>query len=143
MAVASGDINTSTDATEATTFTFPSPVFLSNNTEYSICAIANSDDFTIYTAKMGQTTLDGTRLISQQPYLGSMFKSQNSTTWTAEQNEDVKFTIKRAKFTTSTAGTVYLVNDVVPTATLRQNPISTTASSATITIHHRLSLIHI
>ena len=91
VAVDSADINTSTDASEATTFTFPSPVFLSNNTEYSICAIANSDEFTIYTAKMGQTTLDGARLISQQPYLGSMFKSQNSTTWTAEQNEDVKF----------------------------------------------------
>ena len=63
---------------------------------------------------MGQTTLDGARLISQQPYLGSMFKSQNSSTWTAEQNEDVKFNINRAKFTTDTDGTVYLVNDEVP-----------------------------
>jgi len=142
VAVASGDITTSTDASEATTFTFPSPVFLSNNTEYSICAIANSDDFTIYTAKMGQTTLDGTRLISQQPYLGSMFKSQNSTTWTAEQNEDVKFTINRAKFTTNTTGNVYLVNDVVPVLTLGTNPISTTASSTTITIHHRNHGMH-
>jgi hypothetical protein len=117
-------------------------VFLSNNTEYSICAIANSDEFTIYTAKMGQTTLDGTRLISQQPYLGSMFKSQNSTTWTAEQNEDVKFTINRAKFTTNTTGNVYLVNDVVPVLTLGTNPISTTASSTTITIHHRNHGMH-
>ena len=142
VAVASGDITTSTDASEATTFTFPSPVFLSNNTEYSICAIANSDDFTIYTAKMGQTTLDGTRLISQQPYLGSMFKSQNSTTWTAEQNEDVKFTINRAKFTTNTTGKVYLVNGVVPVLTLAQNPISTTASSTTIVIHHRNHGMH-
>ena len=142
IAVDSGDITTSTDASEATTFTFPSPVFLSNNTEYSICAIANSDEFTIYTAKMGQTTLDGTRLISQQPYLGSMFKSQNSTTWTAEQNEDVKFTINRAKFTTNTTGNVYLVNDVVPVLTLGTNPISTTASSTTITIHHRNHGMH-
>jgi hypothetical protein len=47
IAVDSGDINTSDDASLATTFTFPSPVFLSNNTEYSICAIANSDEFTI------------------------------------------------------------------------------------------------
>ena len=46
-----------------------------------------------------RTTLDGTRLISQQPYLGSMFKSQNGSTWTPEQNEDVKFNINRAKFT--------------------------------------------
>ena len=100
------------------------------------------DDYTIYTAKMGQTTLDGTRLISQQPYLGSMFKSQNSTTWTAEQNEDVKFTVKRAKFTTDTVGTVQLVNDVVPEITLRQNPITTTNSSTTITVHHRNHGMH-
>jgi hypothetical protein len=71
-----------------------------------------------------------------------MFKSQNSTTWTAEQNEDVKFTIKRAKFTTDTTGTVHLVNDVVPTATLKNNPISTTASSTTITVHHRNHGMH-
>ena len=142
VSVETGNINTSEDALTATTFTFPSPVFVSNNTEYSICAIANSDEFTIYTAKMGQTTLDGTRLISQQPYLGSMFKSQNSTTWTPEQNEDVKFTIKRAKYTTDTTGKVYLVNDVVPALTLRNNPITTTASSTTITIHHRNHGMH-
>jgi len=142
VTVATGDINTSTDALTATTFTFPSPVFVANNTEYAICAIANSDEFTIYTAKMGQTTLDGTRLISQQPYLGSMFKSQNSTTWTPEQNEDVKFTIKRAKYTTDTTANVSLVNDVVPVITLGKNPITTTASSTTITIHHRNHGMH-
>jgi hypothetical protein len=142
VTVATGDINVSTDALTATTFTFPSPVFVANNTEYSICAIANSDEFTIYTAKMGQTTLDGTRLISQQPYLGSMFKSQNSTTWTPEQNEDVKFTIKRAKYTTDTTANVSLVNDVVPVITLGKNPITTTASSTTITIHHRNHGMH-
>jgi hypothetical protein len=140
--VPSGSINTSSDASVATTFTFPSPVFLSNNTEYAFCALANTLDFTIYTSIMGQTTLDGSRLISQQPYLGSMFKSQNSTTWSAEQNEDVKFTVKRAKFTTDTSGTVQLVNDVVPELTLRQNPITTTASSAVITVHHRNHGMH-
>jgi hypothetical protein len=140
--VETGDINISDDASTATNFKFPSPVFVANNTEYSICAIASSDEFTIYTAKMGQTTLDGTRLISQQPYLGSMFKSQNSTTWTPEQNEDVKFNIKRAKYTTNTTANVHLVNDVVPVLTLRKNPISTTASSTTITIHHRNHGMH-
>ena len=140
--VETGDINISDDASAATNFKFPSPVFVANNTEYSICAIANSDEFNIFTAKMGQTTLDGTRLISQQPYLGSMFKSQNSTTWTPEQNEDVKFNIKRAKYTTNTTANVHLVNDVVPVLTLRKNPISTTASSTTITIHHRNHGMH-
>ena len=118
-----GDISTSTDATTATTFTFPSPVFVQPNTEYCFVALTNTDDYTIYTARMGQTTLDASRLISKNPYLSSMFKSQNGGTWTAEQNEDVKFKIKRASFTEATTGTVYLVNDVIPSFSLAQNPL--------------------
>jgi len=123
--VDAADISTSTDASTATKFTFPSPVFLQNGIEYAFCVISNTDEYTMYTARLGQTTLDATRLISQQPYLGSMFKSQNASTWTAEQNEDVKFKINRATFTTNTEGTVHLVNDELPTKTLRQNPITT------------------
>ena len=73
-----------------------------------------------------------------------MFKSQNASTWTSEQNEDVKFRINRCKFTTNTQrNTVHLVNDIVPTKTLRLNPITTTASSVDITIHHRNHGMHI
>jgi len=134
--VDAADVNTSTDASSATTFTFPSPVFLKENTEYCFVAKSNDDTYTIYTAKMGQKTLDDNRLISKQPYFGGMFKSQNGSTWTAEQNEDVKFIINRASFTESTTGTVVLVNDVVPVKTLKQNPLTTTASSAVVTVHH-------
>jgi len=96
QAVDATDITVSTDASEATKFTFPSPVFLQNGIEYAFCVITNNTDYTMYTSRLGQTTLDGSRLISQQPYLGSMFKSQNASTWTAEQNEDVKFKINRS-----------------------------------------------
>ena len=136
------DITVSTDASEATKFTFPSPVFLQNGIEYAFCVITNNDEYTMYTSRLGQTTLDGSRLISQQPYLGSMFKSQNASTWTSEQNEDVKFRINRCKFTTNTEGTVHLVNDVVPEKTLRLNPITTTSGSADITVHHRNHGMH-
>jgi hypothetical protein len=134
--VDSGDVNTSTDASAATTFTFPSPVFLKENTEYCFVAKSNSDEYTVYTARMGQKTLDDNRLISKQPYFGGMFKSQNGSTWTAEQNEDVKFILNRASFTENTTGTVHLVNDIVPTKTLKQNPLTTTSGSAVITVHH-------
>ena len=98
------DISTSTDATTATTFTFPSPVYLQNATEYCFVMPCATDDYTIYTARLGQTTLDASRLISKQPYLSSMFKSQNGGTWTPEQNETVKFTLNRASFTENTNG---------------------------------------
>ena len=84
--VAAADINVSDDATTATTFTFPSPVYLQPQQEYAFVALANTDEYTMYTARLGQKTLDDNRLISKQPYLGSMFKSQNGGTWDAEQN---------------------------------------------------------
>jgi hypothetical protein len=132
--VDAADITVSTDASVATKFTFPSPVFLQNGTEYAFCVITNNTDYTMYTSRLGQTTLDGSRLISNQPYLGSMFKSQNASTWTAEQNEDVKFKINRCKFTENTEGTLQLVNDIIP--------VKTSSGSADITIHHRNHGMH-
>ena len=140
--VDAGDVNTSTDASEATKFTFPSPVFLKENTEYAFVIKSNSPNYTVYSARMGQRTLDDSRLISKQPVFGGMFKSQNGRTWTADQNEDVKFVLNRASFTTGTAANVQLVNDVMPTKTLKNNPISTTNNSADITIHHKNHGMH-
>ena len=117
-------------------------MFLKENTEYSFVIKSNSPNYTVYTARMGQRTLDDSRLISKQPVFGGMFKSQNGRTWTADQNEDIKFKINRAKFTTGTAGTVHLVNDVMPVKTLKNNPITTTSGSADITIHHRNHGMH-
>ena len=134
--MAASDISVSSDASTSTTFTFPSPVYLQPNQEYCFVALANTDEFTIYTARLGQRTLDDSRLISKQPYLGSMFKSQNGGTWDAEQNEDVKFKLNYCSFTTNTVGTVFLVNEELPIKTLKQNPITTTSGSTTITINH-------
>ena len=49
-----------------------------------------------------------------------MFKSQNGSTWTVEQNEDIKFKMKRIEFSNVT-GTVTLTNDTLPTRTLKTN----------------------
>ena len=62
-----------------------------------------------------------------------MFKSQNGSTWTAEQNEDVKFIINRAKFTTGTQLVQFiLLMMIVPVKTLKQNPLTTTSGSTTV-----------
>ena len=50
--------------------------------------------------------------------IGVLFKSQNGSTWTAEQNEDAKFKMKRAEFSNVT-GTLTFCNDSLPTRTLR------------------------
>jgi hypothetical protein len=124
-------VSTSTNATTATTFTFDSPVYLQENTEYCFVILANSNNYTTYVGRLGETVIGSDRTISQQPYAGVLFKSQNGSTWTAEQNEDIKFKMKRAEFSNVT-GTVTLTNDALPTRTLKNNPLRTLSDSSPI-----------
>ena len=70
---------------------------------------------------MGELDVGGKRLVSEQPYLGVLFKSQNNSTWTAYDFEDLKFTLYRAKFDTSKTASVTFVNDELPVRTLEPN----------------------
>ena len=128
-------VNTSTDGSVVTTFTFESPVYVQENTEYALVLMANTTDYNVYVARLGQTALDSNRTISQQPYTGVFFKSQNGVTWTADQNEDIKFKIKRAEFENVT-GTVTLTNKTLDTRTLKTNALRTTNGSKEITVSH-------
>ena len=128
-------VSTSTDATTATTFTFDSPVYLQENTEYCFVVMSNCNNYNCYVGRLGERVIGSDRTISQQPYAGVMFKSQNGSTWTAEQNEDIKFKIKRAEFENVT-GTVTLCNDALPTRTLKTNALRTTDTSGVIRVSH-------
>ena len=92
-------VQTSTNGALATKFSFPS-IHLTPG-EYAITLLANSSDYEVYVAEMGQTLLGGTTKVDKQPYAGSLFKSQNGSTWEADQNKDLKFRIHRASFVTS------------------------------------------
>ena len=131
-----GSVNTSTDGTSSTKFTFDSPVYLKENTEYCFVLYSDSTKYTAYIARMGGTTLDGNRTVSKQPAGGVLFKSANYATWTAEQNEDMKFKINRCEFSTTSSGTLTLANKTLPVKTLGTNPIRTFSGSTTIRIFH-------
>jgi hypothetical protein len=128
-------VNVSADATTATTFTFPSPVFIQENVEYCFVVLANSNNYNAWVSRMGEKVVGSDRLISAQPYAGVLFKSQNGSTWTAEQNEDMKFKLKRAEFSNVT-GVVTLTNNDLPTRTLKNNPLRTTNGSDIIRVFH-------
>ena len=130
-----GDVSTSTDGTTATKFTFPSPVYIQANVEYCFVVMANSQDYNAYVARIGETALDTNRTISAQPYAGVLFKSQNGMTWSAEQNEDMKFKLRRAEFSQVT-GEVTLTNDTLSTRALKNNPLRTTNGSKVIRVFH-------
>ena len=116
------EVSVSDDASAVTKFTFPSPVYLLQDIEYCFVIMANTQDYTMWLSHMGELDVGGSRMISDQPYAGVLFKSQNASTWTASQMEDLKFKINRASFST-TSGTVTLQNDAIPDRTLPSNPI--------------------
>tara|TARA_B100001057_G_scaffold499747_1_gene611596 strand:+ start:5276 stop:11542 length:6267 start_codon:yes stop_codon:yes gene_type:complete len=131
-----GDINVSTDATAVTTFTFPSPVYLKEGVEYCIVLYTDSQDYTAYVARLGEKNLGSNRTISSQPNMGILFKSANNRTWNAEQMEDLKITINKAVFSTSTQGQITLCNKDLPSRTLANNPIRTFNGTGLIRIFH-------
>ena len=93
------DVQISADGTIATTFEFKAPVYLAGgNTEYAMCLASNSTKYSVYISRIGENDILTQTFISNQPYLGSLFKSQNASTWEASQWEDLKFTLYRADF---------------------------------------------
>ena len=130
------NVNISDDASVATKFTFPSPVYLQQDIEYCFVILANTQDYHIWLSHMGDTEVGGTRTISDNPYAGVLFKSQNASTWTASQMEDLKFKVNRASFST-TPGTVTLQNQTLPKTTLGKSPITTIPGTKKILVHHK------
>jgi hypothetical protein len=120
------DINTSTDGSVATTVQFP-PLFLESGNEFAICLISNSKKYSVYISRVGENDVLTDTYVSDQPSLGSLFKSQNARTWEASQWEDLKYTLYRADFVES--GTIDLYNPELSEgnqsiASLMENPLN-------------------
>ncbi|MEK9699461.1 MAG: hypothetical protein VW270_27025, partial [Candidatus Poseidoniales archaeon] len=104
------DIQTSESAAIPTKFTFRAPVYIPQSIEHCFVLFSDSNEYQVWISRMGEQEIGGDRTISEQPYAGVLFKSQNATTWTADQYEDMKFSIYRAEFDTSTTSTIVLNN---------------------------------
>ena len=131
------DIQTSADASVATTITFPSPVYLEPDREYCFVLLAPSSvDYEVWIARMGERTVNAATLpdaesviVTKQYVGGSLFKSQNGTIWTASQFEDMKFDLYKADFVKD-PGIAYFFNPSLEngsdlSARLSNNPVRT------------------
>ena len=99
--------NLSSNGSVATKFTFKSPVYLSPATEYAICMLSASTKYRVFISRVGENDLITDEFVSNQPALGTLFKSQNASTWTPSQWEDLKFTLNRAVFEPSGSVEIY------------------------------------
>jgi hypothetical protein len=135
-------VNISSDSTTSTKFTFPSPVYLQGKTEYSFCLLSNCNNYNAWVARLGDTQVGSNRTISENPYAGVLFKSQNGSTWTADQEEDIKFKINRAEFSIGSAGQATFTNGILPVKTLPNNSLRTTNTSGVIRVFHKNHGMH-
>jgi hypothetical protein len=118
--------NTSEDASLATTVVFPYPIFLAPDNEYAMVLLApESVGYEVFIAEMNKPSLN-TRLLTGLPEaervrysklfaIGSLFKSQNGSIWTADQNQDMKFKLYKAQF--KPTGTAFFYNPPINTRT--------------------------
>ena len=116
------DVVTSTDASTPTTFTFESPVFIGHQQEHAIVVTSDSNQYKVFISLLGEDAIDAAHAgekISEQPYIGVLFKSQNASTWTPSQFEDLMFKIYRADFTLPT--TLDQSKLILNNATLEEN----------------------
>ena len=129
-------VNTSADASVATKFTFDSPIYLESGREYCAVVMTNSNVYTSWVSEMGQKDIKTNDFIDQQPYAGSLFKSQNNSTWTPDQMKDLKMTINRCKFTTGSTASVVFENGVLAAEKLQTNPIETVSGTKMFKVYH-------
>jgi len=130
---------TSTNGRQQSRAQFDYPVYLRADTEYALVLKTPSGRNAVYISEMGKRTIDTDEYISSQPYLGSLFKSQNASTWTAEQTKDLKFTLRRCQFVEN--GQVEMINELDPDYRAigdEQNGVSlkTETGSNIITVFH-------
>jgi len=113
-------VNLSDDGSIPTVFEFESPVYLNGETEYAIVLLSNSTEYRVWISRLGEPDITtagqefGQILVSKQPILGSLFKSQNASVWTPSQYEDLKFNLYRADFVAQ--GAVEFFNPELPTS---------------------------
>ena len=99
------------DPASYTEFTFTSPVYMQPDVMYAIVVQTNSTEYNVYTAEQNGIAITSTvknlptdatpsvvTKIGTAPYVGSLFESQNGSTWSAAQGRALMFTIERCKF---------------------------------------------
>jgi hypothetical protein len=106
------DINVSTDSTAATPIIFETPVYLLNGVDYAITIkpVNNNPNVTVWTARLGRDDLVTGNRVTQQPASGILFASANDRAWTALQEEDLKFKMYFANFSTNQTGVASFKN---------------------------------
>lgn len=126
------------DSNTYTEFTFSAPIYIQPGVMYAFIIKSSSNEYALWTASNGDVAVSSSvknlptdelpttiTKISSAPYVGSLFISQNSQTWTAEQNQGLMFTVDRCVFdTTQTPNIQFVVPTKLPQRTLVDDSVA-------------------
>lgn len=119
VVVGAEKINTSAtphylDAKTYTEFVFSAPVYIQSGVLYAFIINSSTSDYNVYYGQQNRVAIPSTgkgqptdadpstpTKIGATPYIGGLFESQNSITWTAEQSKQLMFVIEQCVFDTS------------------------------------------
>lgn len=104
------DVAVSEDASAATKFYFPQPIFLAEDTRYAfvIRSMGGSPDYEIWTGVNGAKDIATGQSISSNPLSESSYFAKNQQQWAEIPNEDLKYKLYRAKFKIDQVSTAML-----------------------------------
>lgn len=111
--VESSAVNISTDGSKPTPVYFASPIHVQDGKQYAVAILpgGGSPNYRVWVSRLGDNDLVSGNRIAAQPAAGILFASSNDLTYTALQEEDLKFTLYFANFNVSTTGSIVLKNE--------------------------------
>lgn len=119
-----------------TSFEFEEPVYLTPGFEYAIVLLAESTSYKAYVAQTYEFIIGSEEArVTKQPTLGSLFLSQNGSTWTPAQEKDLMFKLYRAQF--ASTGKVEIKNSSLPKQKLGADPFLADSGAASVVVQHQ------
>jgi len=125
-------VNTSTtphylDPSSYTEFVFSAPVYIQSGVLYAFIIKSSSKDYLVYYGQQNQIAVPSTAKpkvtdpnptfptkITAAPYIGALFESQNSITWTADQTKALMFVMDKCLFSTTRVSIPFIVPKNLP-----------------------------
>lgn len=124
------DLVTSSDSLTPQTVIFDNLVYVEGGVEYCFVVGGASPNTRIWVAQVGDKLINNpAQVVETQPSMGSSFRSQNGSTWNAEQYEDIKYNLYCAEFFEKEMDLVFKVQneaEMLPDSALEfENGLST------------------
>jgi len=115
------------DPSSYTEFIFPAPVYIQSGVMYAFIVKSSSKDYLVYYGQQNQIAIPSTAKakvsdpnpasptkITASPYIGSLFESQNSITWSADQTKSMMFVMEKCVFSTDRVSIPFIIPKNLP-----------------------------